>query len=471
MAVTCGYFNSVDGDRKYNAETMTRYFEGLISNGVYSAVGEKLHVTSGSDLSVNVGTGRAMLECRWLNNSSTLNLTLEPADNRMQRYDAVILQLDLSDNVRDFKIIIRTGENALDSPTKPSVQNLSQIKEMCLAYVYVGAGVSKIRNSDIEDMRGSSVCPWVTGLIEQVDTSTLFTQFNQMYLNMYENWYSEFDELLAAKELEFNNWFNSLTQTLGVNVTLKSYQNIVQTTTEVNEITIGISQYQKNDILQVNINGVIFIKDFEYTVVGEGATAKIKLTNTIKAGNIVTFNVLKSEVGSGSQSTEVTIWDTNQHEKFVKLVRVQGGTTLTSLTTIENAIAQIPSLCSVDYNYDLVLSNAFGWNIPFFVVCDTQTTISSDSIIKVKYRANNTHAVDSLSLFISSDNSSICDGSADSNYVGEFEQILAISTLDNYIEVLLKATTDFTAGNYYLQFNGTAANTQFRIQEITIINN
>lgn len=471
MALTCGYFNSVDGDRKYNAETMTRYFEGLISNGVYQTVGQQLKVSGTSDMAVDVGTGRAMLECRWLNNSSTLTLDIEQADSRMKRYDAIILQLNLSDDVRDFNIIVRKGENALDKPVRPSIQNLSQVKEMCLAYVFVDAGTTRISNINIEDMRGSTSCPWVTGLIQQVDTSNLFTQFNEAYLNLYQNWSKEFNDMLATKELEFNNWFNSLTQTLGVDVKLKTYQNIVQTTSEVSEITIGISQYQKTDILQVNINGVIFIKDFEYTVSGEGANAKIKLINTIKAGNVVTINVIKTEIGSGSQTTNVTLWDNSQHEKFIKLVRVQGGTNITSLTTVENATAQIPSLCNETYDYDLVLSNAFGWNTQFFVVCDTQTTISSDSIIKVKYRANQSYDGNNLSLFISSDNSSICDGSADTNYVGEFQPILAMDTLNNYVEVLLKASTTFDAGNYYLQFNGIGQNTQFRIQEITIVNN
>ena len=29
MAITYGFFNSVDGDRKYNAEQMSTYFDGL----------------------------------------------------------------------------------------------------------------------------------------------------------------------------------------------------------------------------------------------------------------------------------------------------------------------------------------------------------------------------------------------------------------------------------------------------------
>lgn len=34
MAITCGFFDSVSGDRTYDADQMSTYFEGLISDGV-----------------------------------------------------------------------------------------------------------------------------------------------------------------------------------------------------------------------------------------------------------------------------------------------------------------------------------------------------------------------------------------------------------------------------------------------------
>ena len=34
MAIRGGYYNSLNGDRKYNAETMSQYFAGLYKRGV-----------------------------------------------------------------------------------------------------------------------------------------------------------------------------------------------------------------------------------------------------------------------------------------------------------------------------------------------------------------------------------------------------------------------------------------------------
>ena len=60
MSVTCGFFNSSNGDRKYNADQMSSYFEGLVSDGVYENVGDALIVKAGDGMQVIVGEGRAI---------------------------------------------------------------------------------------------------------------------------------------------------------------------------------------------------------------------------------------------------------------------------------------------------------------------------------------------------------------------------------------------------------------------------
>jgi hypothetical protein len=61
------------------------------------------------------------------------------------------------------------------------------VKEYCLAYVYIKAGVSQITASVIEDTRANeSLCGWVTGLIEQLSSATLFDQFTAIFTEWYE---------------------------------------------------------------------------------------------------------------------------------------------------------------------------------------------------------------------------------------------------------------------------------------------
>ena len=46
MAVTSGFFNSLYGDRKYNAEQFSAMFDNLITDGVFSNVGNAFQVTA-----------------------------------------------------------------------------------------------------------------------------------------------------------------------------------------------------------------------------------------------------------------------------------------------------------------------------------------------------------------------------------------------------------------------------------------
>ena len=41
MSLTGGFFNSKDHDRRYNAESISRLFDGIIEDGVYETYGDK----------------------------------------------------------------------------------------------------------------------------------------------------------------------------------------------------------------------------------------------------------------------------------------------------------------------------------------------------------------------------------------------------------------------------------------------
>ena len=206
MAWTSGFFNSVNGDRLYNADQMSHIFEGLITDGVYESVGEKLAVQPNSGMTIQIATGRGWFGKRWVNNDSEYTLTVENSDVILKRYAAVVIKVDTTDAVRDAVPYLKYGEFATN-PEKPIMTRTETVKEYCLAYIYVGAGVSEITASAIEDTRADeSVCGWVTGLITQIGTSTLFAQYDAI-----------FKEFMSAETAGFNEWFENLQVTLDGN--------------------------------------------------------------------------------------------------------------------------------------------------------------------------------------------------------------------------------------------------------------
>ena len=288
MAITYGFFNSVDGDRKYNAEQMSTYFDGLVSDGIYQSVGGKFYVSAGAGLSVNVSTGRALIECHWLKNDNVLTISLDSADVQNDRKDLIVIKLDYSARTMGVEYI--SGAE--------SVKNTETVKYLVIAKITVPAGATTITQANIKDIRGSALCPWVTGLVKQVDTSDLFSQYEKAYEEMVQqmiNWW-------ADRRNAFDTWFNSLTTSLNVNLNLTK-QEFSYTTTSETDIIPLVSDYQTTDILLVHVNGVLVVEGTEYSIEAEN----IKLAKTITAGNTVTQILIKSVIGGNvSTSGEMT---------------------------------------------------------------------------------------------------------------------------------------------------------------------
>ena len=192
MAWTSGFFNSVNGDRVYNAQQMSEIFEGLITDGVYASVGNKMAVQPNSGMTIQIATGRGWFGKRWVDNDAPYLTTLEASDVTLNRYAAICVRVDTTDSVRSATPYIKYSEYAT-TPVKPVMTRTETIKEYCLAYVYIGAGVSNITAANIEDTRGNTaLCGWVTGLIEQLNSSTLFTQWEAIF----NDWFIGLQDLI-----------------------------------------------------------------------------------------------------------------------------------------------------------------------------------------------------------------------------------------------------------------------------------
>ena len=299
MAVTYGFFNSVSGDRLYNADQMSTYFEGLVTSGVFENVGDRLQVTAGTGMSVNVGTGRAIVSSKWVKNDATLNFAITAADVQKNRIDAIAIRFDAT--ARTVSIVVKEGTATTGAATPPTRATGADVYELFLAYVSVPKATTAITQDLITDLRWSANCGWVTGLIKQVNTSDLYDQWAAAYNAYYEQSTAAFNTYLATKQAEFNTWFASLTEQLNVDTTLHQYQNTVTASNGATEVSIGISEYDSNaDLLLAYIGGVFLVQGVDYTISGTGDAAKIQLVRALVGVNDITFVVIKSVIGEGA---------------------------------------------------------------------------------------------------------------------------------------------------------------------------
>lgn len=267
--VTYGFFNSLDGDRRYTADQMSNYFKGLISDGVYEGLGSALVVTADDGMTVNVGTGRAIIDCKWINLDGVESLPISPASPTQARYTAVVVKLDREN--RQMVLTTVDGEPAA-SPVMPEIGD----DELCLAMVYVTANAVSISQVNITDMRGSEHCLWVTGLIDQLDTSTLFLQ-----------WQTAFDE-----------WFSALTGRLQVNTYIQEYHRSVTLDGSTTIVILNMAgyTYEVTDIIRIHINGLLAKAGTDYTLT---VSSGVAILNGLPAvsGTVVDVEVLKSKIG------------------------------------------------------------------------------------------------------------------------------------------------------------------------------
>ena len=277
-----GYYNSLKGDRKYNAETMSNYFSGLFTRGVLQNYLNKFVVKSTGGLSIEIPTGKAFFsDGKWVLNTAPIKLTLDPSDIVLNRIDRVVLRNDKNDSVRSATVVLKKGTPA-SSPVAPELTNNDYVEEMSLATIYVGKLVENITQANITNtIPDNKVCGYVTGLIDQVDTSDLYNQYEQAYKEFYEK-----------SDKEFNDWFQNLKENLSTSTLLRQFSNVVYTTIQdQTTINIGIPQFNKQlDILDVYVNNLRLAPGVDYT----STDTQITLTLPLDINQQIEFVVFKS---------------------------------------------------------------------------------------------------------------------------------------------------------------------------------
>lgn len=235
MSVTCGFYNSLNGDRKYNAIQMGSIFDGLIGDGVFATVGNALAVNAANGNTVNVDTGKAWFNHTWTVNDAILPIELPEADILLDRIDAIVLEVNASSMVRQNTIKFLKG-TASSTPVRPSLENSEEVHQYPLCYIYRKYGATAITQADITPMVGSTETPFVTALLQTVSLDVLLGKWQDELNQFVDNQTQEIDKWVANEEKEFNEWFTGLKEVLDGNVA-GNLLNLIQTKADIPLVT------------------------------------------------------------------------------------------------------------------------------------------------------------------------------------------------------------------------------------------
>lgn len=210
MAEKYGFFNAVETstgvyDRTYNAEDFANYFSKFISNGVFIEPTDGLKVSAQSGLKVTVKAGSAYIDGYYYELTEDTTLTIQVNSSSYVQTDSVVIRLDKPN--RKMSLELKNNDT--------SVSKTSTIKELQLATIKKSVGASSVSASDITDKRPyNEVCGFVTGVVQQISTSDLFSQFTAM----------------------FNTWFNGIKGQLSGDVATSLQNQINEIKTKVDAI-------------------------------------------------------------------------------------------------------------------------------------------------------------------------------------------------------------------------------------------
>lgn len=245
MAETSGFFNSVGGDRKYDADFFSQYFADFISNGVYPNPSTMCQIIANNNMTVTEKAGNAYINGMKYKNDGDNILTIDIADGVLKRIDRIVLRYTVLN--REIKAYVKKGAFA-STPVAPTLQRDADAYELGLADIYIAAGATSISQANITDLRlNNTYCGIVHGVIDQVDTTTLFNQYQAWYQETTGQAQVDIADLQEKFANDFNAWFTSVRDTLSTDAA-GNLLNLINThTTDISSLNAQLASLKTND--------------------------------------------------------------------------------------------------------------------------------------------------------------------------------------------------------------------------------
>lgn len=211
MAQECGFFNAQlvgedEYDRVYLAEQFAAYFASFIGNGVFGKSMQKLEVLAQNspNMSVKVLSGEAWINGWWYRNTEEYTLPLDVADGVLNRIDVIVLRW--GNQERDMWLHVIKG-TASSNPVAPNIKRDADYYDLQLATVTISRGAIKITQSAINDTRlVTEKCGLVTGVVDQIDTTGLYNQFEQYFAEFKAHYEKDYADWTATQKAAYLSW-------------------------------------------------------------------------------------------------------------------------------------------------------------------------------------------------------------------------------------------------------------------------
>lgn len=239
MAEISGFHNSKNGDRRVKSDFFARFFGSLIGNGVFPNPSTGLQVIANDDMTVTLRAGKGWINGYFYENTDDRIFTIDIADGILKRIDRIVLQFNNLD--RSIRAKIKKSAFA-STPVAPELQRNTDAYELGIADLAINNGTISINQSAITDLRlNTDLCGIVQGLIDQVDTTTIFNQYLSWFNETKNDAETDIANLKTEFESDFNTWFVTLQGVLSGDVAGNLLNLINENTADIEVHTTAIS--------------------------------------------------------------------------------------------------------------------------------------------------------------------------------------------------------------------------------------
>lgn len=199
-----GFFNSIDGDRKYNADDFADYFEGILTDGIYASVGTCFQCFISTDNTILVGTGRAKLLNRYIRNTTDFEVQLDAADAQYDRIDTICLKVDKANSGERAGSIVAIKGTPSASPKYPKIpENTEDVAYLRIASFRVAKNDASI--SQYARHVGETGTPYVQ-IDKSIHVEAQYKAFEEAYAKMI----TDMEQYESSAQKEFSDWFASV---------------------------------------------------------------------------------------------------------------------------------------------------------------------------------------------------------------------------------------------------------------------
>lgn len=157
MAKRFGFFNSINGDRKYLATDISQAFNVAVTTGL-QAIPDSFKIVPNDGMTVKMLPGGCMIYGAFCVDNEDEIIELDAADGELNRIDRIVVRYDRFE--RSIKTVVIKGTPALN-PTAPAPLRDENQFDLVLADIRVNKAVTSITASDITDMRYSELCGFI----------------------------------------------------------------------------------------------------------------------------------------------------------------------------------------------------------------------------------------------------------------------------------------------------------------------